>query len=406
MGKRKVLVSIPENEKVYNSTSYPSMKLKHQILNLLRFKNIPFSGLQTRNSAFLISTTDPLEVCEALSRVPGVEYSAVVEMTTTDFDEVVKDIVSMGMTLIYPDEPFFVKVDIIGSLPYCSKDVEFAAESKLIGEIRRSKARIRKRNSSITLYARIEEDAAFVFYYRYEGLGGKPVGSAREALCVVSHNYESAVSAWIMTRQGVLVRLFLFDERPDIKYSQIVGAIKAATVVREFIPIRKYMLITLDSNPIFEELKKVCNGPLLPFIYERIKVRIVCSYANKVNLKTIIDSQSDLQVLENINEVSSSYGKQFLFPLIGLNTGEIVDYAKKIDVLNFSGTETKVHRNTTRSLKKADWKEIEILEAKLNVPRIVEDALKRVRSVDLRSGCEDIHEILNDYFRKDGQVNG
>ncbi|MEM3437173.1 MAG: hypothetical protein QXP55_01370 [Nitrososphaerales archaeon] len=76
-----------------------------------------------RQDIILIDSKDPISVAETISKIPGVDFTAVVETTSSKYEDVVKSIVEAGVNLIYPNETFNVQVDVKGSLPYFSKCV-------------------------------------------------------------------------------------------------------------------------------------------------------------------------------------------------------------------------------------------------------------------------------------------
>ncbi|MEM2955955.1 MAG: hypothetical protein QXM25_04485, partial [Nitrososphaerales archaeon] len=100
--------------------------------------------------------------------------------------------------------------------------------------------------------------------------------------------------------------------------------------------------------------------------------------------------KSGFQTIRDSFEISSKYDKQILFPLIGLSRKEIINYSKRIGIFRFTKGLEKV---TTEPNRRA------IIEAerKLEIERIVEEALSKVVLIDLKRGFDDVHNILNHY---------
>ncbi|MCP8304846.1 MAG: hypothetical protein H3Z50_05190 [archaeon] len=346
----------------------------------------------------MIDAEDPVGVAEALSKIPGVDYTAVVKVTPSNYEDVIKAITRAGMRLIYPDETFTVEVDLKGALPYSSRDIEFSTCARLIGELGEKGVRQDKKNPSKVIYAKIEDEIACIFYYKYDGPGGRPIGSKGKALCLLSDD-NGAVATWMIARQGIFPYILFFDTRPYVSHSYVKRVITIATLFREFLPVRNYNLITLRIGFIIDRLKQSCSPEVLPFIFKRMAIRIACAYADKVGVSTIVSGegigQSTLQTFMDSFKISSTYNKQVLFPLIGLIDREIVDYLRGIGVLKF----TKESEGGLKgSPTKPDKRAITEAEGKLEIDQLIEEALNNVTLIDLKSGFNDVHGILDDYF--------
>ncbi|MCP8315320.1 MAG: hypothetical protein H3Z52_06805 [archaeon] len=397
MVEHRVLVSFSENIDAFSKNL-----LTRQISTFLRFSGLSFSNKEMKKSIILIDAEDPIKVAEVLSKMPGVDYTAVVETTSSNYEDVVESIVRAGMKLIYPNETFSIRVDIKDSLPYLSRDIEFATCARIIGELGEKNVRLDKKNPSKVIYAKIEDGIACIFYYKYDGAGGMPVGSQGKALCLLLGDNNSSVASWMMARQGIFPYLLFFDIRPYVDHSYVKRVITVATLLREFLPIRRYNLISLKIGFIIESLKQICSSEVLPFMYKRMVIRIACSYANKIGINAIVIGESlgksSLQTFEDYFGISSKYDKQILFPLIGLSEKEILDYSKRIGFFKFAKeNEGELKILSTKQNRRA----IMEAESKLEIDRLVEEALGKAVSIDLKSGFDDLHKILNDYFSQE-----
>ncbi|MGQ9469471.1 MAG: THUMP domain-containing protein [Nitrososphaerales archaeon] len=397
MKKHRVLVSFSESVDASSKNL-----LARQISTLLRFSGLKFSNKETKKNIILINAEDPVEVAEALSKVPGVDYTAVVETTSSNYEDVVESIVRAGMKLIYPGETFAITVDIEGSLPYLSRDIEFATCARIIGELGKKNVRVNKKKPLKVIYAKIEDEIACIFYYKYDGPGGMPVGSKGRALCVLLGDNNSAVASWMMARQGIFPHLLFFDIRPYINHSYVKRVIAIATLLREFLPIRKYYLIALKIGFIIESLKQICSSKILPFLLNRMVIRITCAYADKIGMSTIVVGESldkgSLQTIRDSFEISSKYNKQILFPLIGLSKKEVLDHSKRIGTFKFAKEREEESKRLSNRLNRGAIMEA---ESKLEIDRLVEEALSKAILVDLKSGFDDLHNILDDYFSQE-----
>jgi len=128
-------------------------------------------------------------------------------------------------------------------------------------------------------------------------------------------------------------------------------------------------------------------------------MRISCSYSDKIGVNAIVIGESfeksSFQTLTDLYEISSKYNKQILSPLIGLSKKEILDYSKRIGTFKFAKeSERELKRPSTEPNKSA----ITEIEGKLEIDRLVEEALSKAILINLKRGFDDVHDILNNYF--------
>ena len=398
LGERRVLVSFSQS----SLDALSKNLLARQISISLKSSGLKSFSKEMKKNIVLINAEDPVKVAESLSKISGIDYTAVVETTSSNYEDVVETVSRAGMKLIYPDETFAVRVDIKGSLPYLGRDIEFATCARIIGELGEKNVRQDRKNPSKVIYVKIEDEMACIFYYKYDGPRGRPVGSQAKALCILLGDNNSSVASWMIARQGIFPYLLFFDARPHVNHSYVKRAIIMATLLREFIPVRRYHLIALKIGFIIDNLKQVCSSEVLPFLLNRIIMHISCSYADKTGISTIVIGESlgknSFQTLADFSEISSKYNKQTLFPLIGLSSEEILDYSKRIGIFKFA----KESEGELRRLSiKPDKRAIMEAESKLEVDRLVEEVLSKAILIDLKSGFDDVHNILNNYFSKD-----
>lgn len=352
-----------------------------------------------KKDIILIDAEDPVKVADVLSKIPGVDYTSVVETTSSNYEDVVESVSRAGVKLIYPDETFAVRVDAKGSLPYLGRDIEFATCARIIGELGKKNVKHDKKNPSKVIYVKIEDEIACIFYYKYEGFGGKPLGSQGKALCLLSGDNSSAVASWMMIRQGIFPHLLFLDARPYVDHSYVKKAITLATLLREFLPVRRCHLIALKMGFIVDSLEQICSSEILPVLLNRMVTRISCSYADRIGTSNIIVGESfdrsSFQTLADLFEISSKYNKQILYPLIGLSKKEIMDYSEKIGASEFAKErDDQLQKPSTEPNGRA------VIEAenRLEIDRLVEKALNNAVVIDLKRGLDDVHSILNNYF--------
>jgi adenylyl- and sulfurtransferase ThiI len=196
--------------------------------------------------------------------------------------------------------------------------------------------------------------------------------------------------------------MLLFDTRPFTKQSDTTKTIKIISYLREFLPIKKYIVPVIKTGYLLKHLK---NSPqrLISVLFERVLLRIATSYAETMNINSIISGKTiknDLRWMEEILGLSSSLGKKMFFPLIGLDSQEIQMCFEKMGLFNLF---TSMNKFTESSyLKEDDYNDILKIEKKLDIQGLIEEGLQHSISLNLRTGYEDFHKILDDYNSKNG----
>jgi adenylyl- and sulfurtransferase ThiI len=398
-GGNKLLLSFSELNPNDPNREDTLTKYYNQVLEYLKIKGIIWSKREIKHHLMLVDTDKMVEAAQIATKIPGVKYSAIVESTLPTFDDIVDKIAKVGKILIEPRETFTIKADLENPLSFSSRDIEFAASARIIGE---SSEMIKpnKKIPSKTIYVKVLDDLAFVFYYKYTGLGGWPMGYKGKALFMMQGDAYDALSVWMMLRQGIFPHMLLFDTRPFTKQSDMTGAIKIISYLREFLPIKNYIMPVIKSRYLFKHLK---NSPqrLIPTLFERMLLRIATSYAETMNINSIISGKTiknDLRWIEDILGLSSSLGKRMFFPLIGLDPQEIKICFEKMGLLSLSTRMNKFPESLY--LKEDDYNDILKIEKRLNIQGLIEEGLKHPISLNLRTGYEDLHTILDDYYSK------
>ena len=230
-------------------------------------------------------------------------------------------------------------------------------------------------------------------------MGGRPVGSSGKALCLFSEDYCNAVATWLMMSKGIFPHILFFDARPYSTNFEIRQAITMATILREFLPIEQYNIISIKIRPLIEYLEQNYSSEILPNILDKIMLKIACIYADSIGINMIVSgeniAQKDTQSYKILLDILIEYDKYGLFPLIGLNNKEISEYSKTIGFFDYISVDKK---DVKKILNELDRKLILSLKSD-KVNELINSALNNIELINLKDGYNDLHEILNDFFR-------
>ncbi|MEM4297957.1 MAG: hypothetical protein QW815_06290, partial [Nitrososphaerota archaeon] len=238
-----------------------------------------------------------------------------------------------------PDASFKLSVEQEGPFPYKSRDVEVVASSKLLEMLASKNVRIDEAKPHKTIYVKVVKDAAYVFYDKFEGVGGLPVGSQGEAVTMIDSDVRSGVASFLSLRSGLLVHPIIYDLRPIIDSSYLQKALKVVLRLRESLPIKKLKLAIIKSLRL-ATLKERCPKKALPIVLRRMMLRSAGLYADRLNIKMIVCHENFMVepswLFDALMGYASSLHKHLIFPLLTLTEKEIRDYAEKLK-LAFSG---------------------------------------------------------------------
>lgn len=180
--------------------------------------------------------------------------------------------------------------------------------------------------------------ATFLYDHRHKGVGGLPVGSSGDVLCLLSGGIDSPVSAYQLIRRGCRVHFLFFDNQP------FLGGGGNDKVRRLAKILNRYQYCGVLHIVPFEDIQVTIRDQCQPrnriVLYRRMMYRIAERLALKNNCLGLVNGESLGQVasqtLENIHAVSQTVSLSVFRPLIGMDKREIVDRSKAIGTYNVS----------------------------------------------------------------------
>lgn len=231
------------------------------------------------------------------------------------------------------------------------------------------------KNPEKTVYVEIGIKAR-VYSKRYKGPGGLPVGSSGRVLCLLSGGIDSPVAAWMMMKRGCKVDFLHFHamrENSEVNETKIT---EIAKILRKFSPFSR--LYAVPYYP-FEPLSR--NGRYDLVIFRRFMVNVAEKVAAIKKCGALVTGESLSQVasqtLENMSCIDNAVSLTILRPVVGMDKEEIITTAKSIGTYEPS---IKDYRDCCSLIArhpatKASIETIKNLEAKVDIPRAVEQCI-------------------------------
>lgn len=237
-----------------------------------------------------------------------------------------------------------------------------------------------------TLTVNVLQEAAFLSLLSYPGLGGYPYGSSGKGLLMLSGGIDSPIAGYQMMKRGMKIEAVHFSSPPYTSAQALEKAKKlTAQLARYGTPITFH---NIPFARIQEEIKAHIHDDSSMTVMRRMMLRIMDGLLVKRKALAVVNGESLGQVASQtlhsmnvINEVTSS---PILRPLIAVDKNDIIRIAEEIGTFDISNEPyddccTVFAPRTPRT--KPRLRQIEAMEADLDIVGLIEDALLNMETV-------------------------
>ncbi len=243
-------------------------------------------------------------------------------------------------------------------------------------------------NPELTISIEILPDAAYVSAGKIPGAGGLPVGVTGRAMALLSGGIDSPVAAYRMMRRGMRLDFVHFHGHPLVSTASRDKAIELATHLTRY---QAHSTLSLIAFGLLQrEIVAATTRPLRVVLYRRFMLRIASAIAHKTGAAVLVTGESLGQVasqtLDNMMVIEKATSLPVFRPLIAMDKNEIIEQARRLGTFETSILPdedcctlfTPAHPETH-----ADLREVEGAESRLDVVRMVEDAVRSAEIVRL-----------------------
>lgn len=190
----------------------------------------------------------------------------------------------------------------------------------------------------VTVTVEIRDANAYVHALREKGAGGLPVGTAGNAMLLLSGGIDSPVAAYMMAKRGLRVTACHFASPP---YTSERALMKVEQLCEKLTPWCGSMAFyCVPFTEIQEELQRNCPEEYFTILMRRLMMEIACRLAETEGCGAIITGESLGQVAsQTLNALQCTDAvatMPVLRPLIGMDKVEIVEISRKIDTFDIS----------------------------------------------------------------------
>ena len=384
-----ILISTSE---IILKSPYVRGSLQRTLLEHLRWrlKRSGFRNFKTTIDAgrIVVSGLNDISAAEACSKVFGVAATMSALKLLSDPATLREEVTKYAETRISKDESFAVRAHIVGSYPTSSKDIEREAGATILAHLGKDNITVNLEDPKKTINIEIRGNSAYLYDRRFAGCGGLPYASQGRLVGMLSGGIDSPVASWLMMKRGSHVIPLFIDMAPYAGRDYEQKAIDVATKLREFAPVSKYRMITAPFAKILDAISRASEARYRCVLCKRMMYRVACSIAEKQQALGIVTGESLGQVasqtLLNLTTISEAARLPIYRPLIGLDKMEIQALAQRIGTYDISIR--KVHGCTfvpQKPATSAKAQTIASIEKDLQIDLLVQDALKRLKKIDL-----------------------
>ncbi len=236
-------------------------------------------------------------------------------------------------------------------------------------------------NPDTEIFVEIRKKGWFLYFKKEEGLGGLPAGVSGKGLALVSGEIDSPVASFLAAKRGVENIWVHFHSFPLVSKKSIEKIKELAEVFLKYQPTLKVYFVPFQKAQL--EVKAKIPAKYRVLAYRRLMLRIAERIAQKEKCLALITGESlgqvSSQTLVNMRIVLDAVDLPLIRPLVGEDKTEIIDKARKIGTYEIS---IKPQEDCctlfvpAHQTAKGDLKKLEEMEKKINIGRIVKEALK------------------------------
>jgi len=276
------------------------------------------------------------EVVEKLQKVFGI-HEIVVGYKSSNTD--ILDIKNNLLDLVKEKEFKTFKIDTKRSdknYPLNSMEISRTLGAHLLKNINDLKVDVH--NPELLVNVELRKDACIIYFDKYDGIGGYPVGTLGKGLLMLSGGIDSPVAGYLAIKRGVKLEGIYFESPPHTseaaKNKVIALAEKLANYNNDF------KLHVINFTDIQESIYKNIPHEYLITIMRRMMYRISAIITKNMHGHILVNGESIGQVasqtltsMEVINEVVNI---PVIRPVACFDKNEIIKIAKEIDTYETS----------------------------------------------------------------------
>jgi len=355
----------------------------------LKNRALSYSALTQRFGRLYLQTSQAKAASQRLTNVFGISSLSPALQTTSELSDVVKRSVSLASQRLREGNSFAVRCRRIGKHAYTSTEVCREVGRQILSALPNLHLRVDLKHPDVTIGIEIRENQAFIFADVIESMGGLPLGTQPKVVCLLNEDVSSSVACWLVMKRGCPIIPLYFDNTPFSDEEATTLTLKAAGILFDWAVGFSRKVYVVPNGQNLAEIHRKCSEELTRVVSRRLMYRIAEQIAEAKGAEGIVSGESlgepPNQGVRNIHLLDEAVKLYPIHrPLLGLTETEVEQLAKKIGTY---GTSLKKMRRREKTPRKAArtiaLKDIEAVEKRLNIDKMVEASAKSLRIVSL-----------------------
>ncbi len=359
-------------------------RLTTNIKAALKHYAISYSAFNRKPGRLYIKTHQTEKVAKQLSRVFGVQSVSSAIETSSNLDDMLDNSLKVANSRFVHGKSFAVRCHRVGKHHYTSQDICSRVGEHLRVSLSKLKLRVDLEHPKHTLHVEIRDENAYVFTHITKGSGGLPLGTQPKLVCLLKGDVQSTVACWMTMKRGC-PPVFVHITKNITEHLDNTDKVKltAQALMKWNIGFPRKLRVTryhLDLQRISEEY----TSELTALICKRLMLKTAHRIAETENAEGIVTGdilgKKTTQTIHSFRiQDEAVKGFPVYRPLIGLDEAETAETAKTIGLNKTSKEETRQLR--PEAIMKPE--EIKKIEHELKVKKLVEEAVKNLRILEL-----------------------
>lgn len=267
---------------------------------------------------------------DLITRIPGVYQCVKLKCLPLGDLEHVCCLIADSVSNLPEGESFCVKVKTTNNAPLKALDVAKLAGYKLLQRFPQAHVSLKQPDNKIEV--QIKPNELCLVEGQHIGLGGMPLPSQGNVLCLVSGGYDSIVTAYQLIRRGAKVHFCYFNlgqDDPEQRVRKLCYALW-----KKYSASHKVKFIEVDFSNMIHHILTQVDDAYMGVVLKRCMMRAAALFADTMQINTLATGeclgQVASQTLANLQLIDSVTEKLILRPLISLDKEQIIEQARKI----------------------------------------------------------------------------
>lgn len=198
--------------------------------------------------------------------------------------------------------------------------------------------KVRMKNPDLTVGVEVVQSASYVYAHSVPGVGGLPVGSSGNVVCLLSSGIDSPVATWRLARRGAVCIGVHFSGRPQTSDASEYLVDDIAHILERTGCIARVYIVAFGDYQ--REIALIVPPELRVIMYRRLMFKVAEAIGHRERAGALVTGESLGQVasqtLDNIRVTDAAVDMPVFRPLIGTDKQEIIVEAQRLGTFDIS----------------------------------------------------------------------